>query len=57
MREVRSYGPHRAEDAPSTVTVLDDYRWPDRRGTRVRIPRALVRQRQAINNAAWAAGR
>lgn len=60
MRAPRAYGIHRPEDNPATVTVL---RVVGPRGARRRLeeqvpyPRALARQRAAINHQAWKDGR
>lgn len=50
----RKYGPHRPEDAPTTVTVrLIETPWAE---VEVERPAALVRQRKQINNRAWEDG-
>lgn len=41
------YGPHRREDAPTTMKVLDQGKWPDTRV--VPIAPVLVEQRKNIN--------
>lgn len=51
---VSRYGPHRAEDAPRTVTVRNIAEpW---REEEVPMPATLVRQRETINNRAWERG-
>lgn len=53
---MRRYGPHRPEDNPATVTVLTT---EGSRGHRRRLevqepyPRALAKQRAALNHHAW----
>ena len=44
------YGPHRPEDAPTTVMVLGAERWPVERPAP--IPAALAEQRRNINTRA-----
>lgn len=50
----RAYGPHRDEDVPRTLTVLEARQWPQE--IEIPYPAALAEQRRQINTAAWFAG-
>jgi hypothetical protein len=50
----RAYGPHRP--TPRTIEVWGPRKFGQPRTERP-VPRVIERQRRAINNAAWAAGK
>jgi hypothetical protein len=51
----RAYGPHRPEDAPTTVVALGARQWPVEE-LRAR-PAGLIRQRKTLNDRAYDRGR